>query len=85
MFASEAQLEMMSSAKQWFVDGTFKVVKRPFYQLLTIHSFVKSRNNCKMIPLAFCLMSRCQKWDYIELKLCIQKIIFNFMIPLVLF
>ena len=68
VFATEAQLEMKSSAKQWFIDGTFKVVKRPFYQLLTIHSFVKSGNDCKMIQLVFCVMSRRRKRDYIEVK-----------------
>lgn len=34
----------VTSVKTWYVDGTFKVVKAPFTQLFTIHSFIRVVN-----------------------------------------
>ena len=41
LFSTKVQLQHLSKCKRWFVDGTFKVVKRPFYQLFTIHGFIR--------------------------------------------
>ena len=36
IFATKEQLEYLANCRRWFIDGTFKIVSRPFSQLLTI-------------------------------------------------
>ncbi len=64
MFATENMVSLLKKSKTWYVDGTFKVVKAPFTQLFTIHSFVRSGECTKQIPLAFILMSGKRRQDY---------------------
>ena len=56
-------------------DGTFKVVREPFAQLLSIHAFVELDENVKQVPLLFCLMLRCTKKDYKAIFHTIQALI----------
>ena len=42
IFATNKMIKLLSSAKNLFLDATFKVVKLPFTQLLSIHAFIKS-------------------------------------------
>lgn len=35
IFASDKQLEILDRAKTWYMDGTFKLCRQPFSQLLT--------------------------------------------------
>lgn len=57
MFANSEQLVLLSMAKRWYLDGTFKVVRDPFYQLWSIHAFAKNGDEMKQVPLVFVVMS----------------------------
>lgn len=64
IFATTKQLELLSNAKTWYIDGTFKVISKPFYQLLSVHGFVKSGEDVKQLPLCFIMMSDKRKKSY---------------------
>ena len=64
IFATSHQLDLLSLSKAWYVDATFNVVKAPFTQLFTIHSFIRKDGEAKQVPLIFVLMSGKSKHDY---------------------
>jgi hypothetical protein len=58
LFATDTMLHLLSKAKTWYIDGTFKLVKHPFTQMLSIHAFIKNEDDqIKQVPLLFALMS----------------------------
>lgn len=76
VFATRQQLNLLENAKTWYVDATFKVVRKPFVQLLGIHAFVKGDNkNVKQVPLTFVLMSSRRKKDYKKVFKCVCSLL----------
>ena len=66
IFYSDRQFELLRASRKWFVDATFKVVRKPFTQLFSIHTFVQSdgEKDIKQVPLVFALMSGQRAKDY---------------------
>ena len=66
IFATNDQLELMKTAVRWYIDGTYKVVRKPFEMQLYIHAFVRRGDCSKQIPLVFVFMTGKSKSDYIK-------------------
>ena len=74
LFFTDQQLGVLKKAKTWYLDGTFKIIKKPFYQLFSIHAFVKGNTDKqKQVPLAFCFMSRRTKKDYRKILKVVKR------------
>ncbi|XP_078330619.1 uncharacterized protein LOC144624615 [Crassostrea virginica] len=58
---TQQQLDLLSQARTWYMDGTIHVVNHPWTQLFTILSFNRSGQHMKQVPLVFCSMSKVQE------------------------
>ena len=61
IFPTPEEMAALDRARTWYLDGTFKIVKRLFYQLSTIHAFAKG--DLKQVSLAYCFMGSRAKKD----------------------
>ena len=53
-----------NSLRRWYIDGTFKLCRQPFTQLLTLNAFVKNDDHMKQVPLVFVIISGQKRRDY---------------------
>ena len=58
VFATDKQHTLLKKAKTWYCDATFKIIKKPFTQLFSIHAFLKKSGEIKQVPLVCALMKR---------------------------
>ncbi|XP_045201867.1 uncharacterized protein LOC123555269 [Mercenaria mercenaria] len=72
MCVTQTQLDLLTKARKWYLDGTFKAVHKPFIQLWSIHAITREGDNMKQVPLMHVLMSKCQKQDYVAI---LQKVL----------
>ena len=75
VFATQEMLSLLSRAKTWYIDATFKVVGPPFTQLFSVHAFVKGDEDIKQVPLAFVLMSGKRTVDYVAVMKGIVEVL----------
>ena len=71
IFIYQEKISTFSKSTTLLIDGTFRTVPRPFYQLLTIHSHYLSRTT----PFIYVLMSKKTEESYIQVFSKIQEII----------
>ena len=57
VFALNKQLELLQQSKREYIDGTFKLCRQSFTQLLTLNAFVKHDDHVEEVPLVFVTMS----------------------------
>ena len=74
VFSTADQLRLLGKSKRWYVDATSKVVKAPFTQLFSIHSFIRHGDSMKQVPLAYVLMSGKRKEDYVAVLEAIKSL-----------
>ena len=61
----------------WYIDGTFKLCRQPFSQLLTVNAFVRNDDHVKQVPLVFVVMSGRKKRDYRALLETVISLLLN--------
>lgn len=64
VFATSQQLEIARGCKRLYLDGTFRLAKKPFLQLFSIHGFIRSGEDMVQLPLFYILMTRRKIADY---------------------
>ena len=64
MFSSPFQLNLYTEIDELFIDGTFKVAPKSWYQLLNIYGYIKNKNI--YLPLTYGLLSSKSEELYTE-------------------
>lgn len=74
ILATDEQLEILCNALEWYVDGTFDLVKKPFYQLYSIHAFILNEDGMRtQVALVYILMSGKSRAQYVEVGIILTN------------
>ena len=69
IFYTDEGKKQLENAKVIYMDGTFKVVSKPYVQLLSLHVMVETKDGTrKQYPHLYMLMTRRKKKDYIAVS-----------------
>ena len=71
------QTNVLTKSKTRYIDGTFKLCRQPFSQLLTVNAFVRNDDHVKQVPLVFVVMSGRKKRDYRALLETVISLLLN--------
>ena len=66
IFFSDYQKRLLRGTKEMKVDGTFKIVEKPLFQLVSVHGTVRRPAITRNAPLAYILMQGKTTADYIS-------------------
>ena len=61
------QLVLLRKVNRIRIDGTFKIIRSPFYQMVSIHAYIRHGHRRKSMPLGYILMSGKTQSDYIDI------------------
>ena len=75
IFYIPQSLELLKVAKRWCFDGTFKIRKKPFQQLFSIHVHIRRDEEIKSVPTLFTFMTRRHAKDYKAVLREVKKLI----------
>ena len=75
IFSSEFQINLFTDIDELFLDSTFKICPKNWYQLLNLFGYIKKKEF--YIPLGFVLMSSKNEDLYLEIFEQLKKIIFK--------
>lgn len=64
IFVSDKQLQLLSKAEVWIMDGTFVTAPRSFKQIFTIHGSIGDAKSRRFIPLVFMLLPKKNESTY---------------------
>ena len=69
------QLEILKTVEELRIDGTFKIVASPFYQLVSLHAFVRHGHQRKSMPLGYILMTGKSQADYTQIFQKVKEVV----------
>ena len=58
LFSTENNLKKLAESNYWIMDGTFKTAPNMFLQIYSIHAPVGGKENSRILPLVYFVMSR---------------------------
>ncbi len=60
IYSTQTSLQLLTTARHWTMDGTFKIVPQLFFQLYTVHALIQGQT----IPCAYGLLPNKQEVTY---------------------
>lgn len=69
IFASDLNLQTLSTSEKIFMDGTFKSAPRIYDQLYTLHGLYKDH----IVPLVYCLLTSKDRSTYFDMFTIIKR------------